>query len=77
MYFVLSVFDSFCVVDAVVVVAFIIVVVVVVVVVVVRDIRRNRVVKFVMYWTSEKVKLACFFNVFMNTITFLFCFECV
>ena len=42
-YFVLSVFDNFCVVYAVVVF-----VVIVVVVVVVSDLRRNRVIKFVM-----------------------------
>ena len=50
-YSVLSVLDNFCVVDAVVVVIVVIVVVVVfviVVVVVVRDLRRNRVIKFVM-----------------------------
>ena len=53
-YSVLSVLDNFCVVDAVVVVivivVFVVVVVVVVVgvVVVVRDLRKNRVIKFVM-----------------------------
>ena len=49
-YSVLSVLDNFCVVDAVVVVIVVVafVVIVVVVVVVVRDLRRNRVIKFVM-----------------------------